>query len=366
MKALSIFANLGATVLENAMLYTELAQTEAKYHSIFEHALTGIFQTTPEGRFISANPALVRMLAYPSVEALMASINDIEGQLYVDPSRRHELIYQLAEHGSVSGFHARLYRRDGSVIWVSLNARAAYDEHGDVLYYEGTVEDITTREQAAQQLRESEARFRSVAEAAMDAIIVCDSEEQIISWNSAAQAMFGYTAQEVLGTAVTMVLPERYRGAFVDWLCGASMAQMSSESQPPTGTTIESYGLRLVVDDEPTLTEVLQEMLAMDGHQVEVASNGAIALEKLREQAYDLTIRDLRMPVLSGPGLYDALGQQYPELCRRLIFFTGDTLNLELKAFLERVAVPTVSKPFAWEEVRRVVRRVLQSGGREK
>ena len=85
-------------------------------------------------------------------------------------------------------------------------------------------------------------------------------------------------------------------------------------------------------------------------------------LEKLGEQAYDLIVSDLRMPVLDGPGLYRELAQQYPALCRRVIFITGDTLNLELKAFLERVMVPTMSKPFAWEDVRRVVQRVLQSG----
>ena len=121
----------------------------------------------------------------------------------------------------------------------------------------------------------------------------------------------------------------------------------------------------LVIDDEPTLAEVLQEMLAMDGYQVEMASNGASALEKLGEQAYDLIISDLRMPVLSGPRLYRELEQQYPALCKRLIFITGDTLSLELKAFLERVMVPTMSKPFAWEEVRRVVQRVLRSATEE-
>jgi two-component system NtrC family sensor kinase len=132
-----------------------------------------------------------------------------------------------------------------------------------------------------------------------------------------------------------------------------------------TGATLAGKKI-LVVDDEPTLAEMLQEMLAIDGHQVETAANGAIALEKLGEQAYDLIVSDLRMPVLDGPGLYRELEQQYPELCRRVIFITGDTLNLELKAFLERTAVPTMSKPFLWEEVRQVVRGVLQTGGEPK
>jgi len=117
----------------------------------------------------------------------------------------------------------------------------------------------------------------------------------------------------------------------------------------------------LVVDDEPEIAGLLREMLSVDGHQVEIAANGVIALQKLREQTYDLIMSDLRMPRLDGPGLYRALEQYYPELRRRIIGITGDLLSPELQGFLERTAVPTVSKPFSWEEVRRVVQQVLQT-----
>jgi len=243
-KALTIFANLSAVALENALLYTELSQAEERSRSIVEHAVSGIFQTTPEGRFITVNPAVVRMLRYASAEALLQNISNIGDQLYVDPSRRAEVRRHLAEHGTVSGFEAQFYRRDGSTLWVSLNVRAVRNDQGAVLYYEGTMDDITTRKHAEQQLRESEARFCSVAELATDAIILCDSEGKIISWNAAAQAMFGYTAQEVLGTSLAQVIAARYRGAFTDWQRGASVVQMGSERAYPTGIMVESYGLR--------------------------------------------------------------------------------------------------------------------------
>jgi signal transduction histidine kinase len=111
----------------------------------------------------------------------------------------------------------------------------------------------------------------------------------------------------------------------------------------------------LVVDDEPEIAAVLAEMLSADGHDVETAANGRIALAKLRERAYDLILSDLRMPELSGTGLYQELERQHPELLSRLIFLTGDELSRETMVFLEQTGVPTISKPFDLQAVRRAV-----------
>ena len=119
----------------------------------------------------------------------------------------------------------------------------------------------------------------------------------------------------------------------------------------------------LVVDDEPEIAGVLAEMLAADGHLVETAANGALALDKLRERGYDLIVSDLRMPELDGPGLYRELERRDPRLLRRLIFVTGDVLNPETREFLERTAAPTINKPFALGDVRRVVQQVLWGQG---
>ena len=101
-------------------------------------------------------------------------------------------------------------------------------------------------------------------------------------------------------------------------------------------------------------------MLSDDGHRVETAANGAAALDKLRERAYDLILSDLRMPELDGPGLYRALEGDRRQLQRRMIFLTGDTLGPETREFLERSGAPSVSKPFALQEVRRAVQHVLE------
>ena len=110
--------------------------------------------------------------------------------------------------------------------------------------------------------------------------------------------------------------------------------------------------VRLLVD------EILGDR---EGHQIEVAPNGRVALDRLRQRAYDVILSDLRMLELDGPGLYSEVERRAPELCRRFVFLTGDTLGEEVRAFLERTPAPSVSKPFAVEEVRRVVQQVLRT-----
>lgn len=125
-----------------------LAQhAEQQYRGIFENAAEGIFQTTPDGRYLKANPALARIYGFDSPADLMAGIGDIANQLYVHGERRQQFVDLLARDGRVCGFESEVYRRDGSTIWISESATAIRDEDGKVLHYEGTVEDITNRKQ---------------------------------------------------------------------------------------------------------------------------------------------------------------------------------------------------------------------------
>ncbi|MGA9382854.1 MAG: PAS domain S-box protein, partial [Phormidium sp.] len=130
-----------------------LRQAEEKYRKIFENAIEGIFQTSVDGRYLSANPALAKLYGYNSPEELMNNIQNLEQQIYVDPQQRLKFIQLIEEQHSVSGFESQVYRRDGNVIWVSENARAVRDEQGKILYYEGIVENITKRKVAEEALR---------------------------------------------------------------------------------------------------------------------------------------------------------------------------------------------------------------------
>ena len=129
-----------------------LKLAEAKYRSIFENALEGISQTSVEGKFLIANPMLAKIYGYDSPEDLIANLTDITHQLYVNPQCRSELIERLTQREDIKQFESEVYRKDGSIIWTSENARAVYDVTGNILYFEGTVEDITASKQAKAEI----------------------------------------------------------------------------------------------------------------------------------------------------------------------------------------------------------------------
>jgi len=137
-----------------------LLEAERRYRSIFENAIEGVFQSTPDGGYIAVNPALARIYGYKSPEDLIVSLRDIKHQLYVEPERRTEFMKMMEQFGSVSNFESRVYRRDGEIIWISENARAVHDDAGTLMFYEGTVEAITER-----KLYEAEIRHQATHDA---------------------------------------------------------------------------------------------------------------------------------------------------------------------------------------------------------
>src|SRR5690606_28027411 len=115
-----------------------LRDAERRYRSLFDNAIEGIFRTTPDGRYLDANPALARIYGFESEAQLVSSMRDIGSQLYVDPTRRAAFIETVRRNGSVTGFESQVRRRDGRLIWISENARAVRNEDGAVVCYEGT------------------------------------------------------------------------------------------------------------------------------------------------------------------------------------------------------------------------------------
>jgi diguanylate cyclase (GGDEF)-like protein/PAS domain S-box-containing protein len=120
-----------------------LKKAESRYRSIFENAIEGIFQSTLDGQYLVANPALAAIYGYESSAALISALNNIQHQLYVLPTRRDEFVKEITTKGKVHNFQSQIYRKDKSIIWISENARLVYDKDNQPIYYEGTVEDIT-------------------------------------------------------------------------------------------------------------------------------------------------------------------------------------------------------------------------------
>jgi PAS domain S-box-containing protein len=139
-------------IAERELAEEALRRSEEKYRSIFENSIMGIFRTTADGRYLSANPAGARMYGYKSQEEMMQSVTDMSHQIYVHPEDRKRFKELLESNGYIEGFEAEHYTGDGSKIWASMNARVICDASGAILYYETTSQNITKRKRAEEEL----------------------------------------------------------------------------------------------------------------------------------------------------------------------------------------------------------------------
>jgi two-component system cell cycle sensor histidine kinase/response regulator CckA len=212
MKALTILASTAAAALESASLYTQVQKAEEKYRSIFENAVEGIFQGTPEGRFITVNPSMARILGYDSPAEVVETITDISRQLYVHPEDRVRSARLQEERGVLQAFEFEAYRKDGEKIWLSVNRRSVRDENGVELYREGSIEDITERKQAEEerarltieienQRERLDSLVSSVPGVVWEAWGQPDAATQRINFVSDyVETMLGYSVEEWLST----------------------------------------------------------------------------------------------------------------------------------------------------------------------
>jgi len=180
-----------------------LRESEEKYRSIFENAVEGMFQSTPEGKLITANPSMARIFGYISPEEMIAQVNNIGLQLYANEENRRAFQQLLKEHGVAGGFEAPFFRKDGSVLWGTLNVRAVNDPAGNVLYYEGTLEDITPRKKAEEELKKSEEKYRTIFENAVMGIYQVTTEGRFLSANPILARIHGYDSPEEMIDSIT-------------------------------------------------------------------------------------------------------------------------------------------------------------------
>ncbi len=172
---------------------------EQKYLEIFENAAEGIFQSTPEGRFLRVNPAMARIYGYASPQEMVETVTDIAHQLYLDPRQRQEFIERLNREERVENFLSQERRKDGSIIWISSNGRAVRDAKGQVLYYEGFCQDVTERVQFEEALRASEAAYRGLFNSITLGIYIQAKDGHFLDVNAGACAMYGYRREELIG-----------------------------------------------------------------------------------------------------------------------------------------------------------------------
>jgi PAS domain S-box-containing protein len=197
-------------VTERRRAEEALRAAEEKYRNIFENAMEAITQTSPEGKFITANPSAARMEGFDSPEELIASLSDIGRQFYVKPGRREEFKKLMEEFGTINGFESEVYRKDGSKIWVVENSRAVRDERGNLLYYEGTSQDITERKQAEEALRENQQLLQAVMDNIPQCIFWKDSKLTYLGCNRAFAESVGLTSPGDIVGKTDWDLPSEY------------------------------------------------------------------------------------------------------------------------------------------------------------
>ncbi|HQV94542.1 MAG TPA: PAS domain S-box protein, partial [Anaerolineales bacterium] len=171
--------------------------------------IDGIFQSAPNGRFIKVNPAMARMYGYESPGAMIREVTDIPSQLNVASRQRDELERCVMAGEQVAAFEILNYRKDRSTFWTSMNLQAVRDVDGNILYYEGTVEDITKRKQAVENIIASEEKYRSLVENREIIIMTIDLDEKLQFMNHTAE---GFTLEQVLGSSIHNFIPPEFQG----------------------------------------------------------------------------------------------------------------------------------------------------------
>ena len=194
---------LAGIAIERKQAEQALRDSEARFRSLFENVVEGVFRSTADGRLESANPALVAMLGYESVEELLAMPSTLP--LHVDPAVRDAAVAALHREGRTRNVELQLRRRDGSVLTVVSNARVLRNEAGDILGYEGTIADITERKRTEIQLYEEKEKAQVTLQSIGDAVITADAEGRIEYLNPVAEVLTGWTSAEVVGRPVAEV-----------------------------------------------------------------------------------------------------------------------------------------------------------------
>jgi diguanylate cyclase (GGDEF)-like protein/PAS domain S-box-containing protein len=183
-----------------------LRESEVRYHGLFEGVPIGLYRTTPAGVMLDANSTLVKILGYPSLQSLLETR---VGDIYVDPEDRRRWQQVIRNATSAQSFEARVRRFDGDVIWVRFTVRAFHGEDGEILRYEGALEDITDHHRAEEALRSSEERFRSLVQNASDLICILDAQGIVRYESPSHHRVLGSEPEEHVGRSLPeMVHPE--------------------------------------------------------------------------------------------------------------------------------------------------------------
>ncbi|HWQ66904.1 MAG TPA: PAS domain S-box protein [Methanospirillum sp.] len=197
------FIGVSRNITERKKTEESLRESEEHFRNLFEHAPVGIFHSLLTGKFLAVNPVLVTMLGFSSPEDLITSTTDMTTQIYVDSSKRPEIMQALLSTDGWVHYDEVLWRRkDGRVISVDMTGRKVVNAAGDISYLEGFIEDITERKLAEQELKENEEKFILIFEETPDPILILDSSLRILEVNRGFEKVFECTNEGIISEQI--------------------------------------------------------------------------------------------------------------------------------------------------------------------
>ena len=237
--------------IERQYEWNALIKEKENYYGLFDRLAEGIFRTTPNGRYLMANVALARIYGYESPVELMASIKDIGRGLYVDPGRREEFIQLMQKNDIITNFKSQIYRKDRSVIWISENCQTVRNARGKLLYYEGTVEDITQGRRIETELRNSESLYHSLVETMPQNVFRKDLQGRFTFANQQYLKPYKCKLEDILGKTDFDFFPKEL----------AEKYQKDDQRVMETGQTYEIIEEHQPVGQEKIIVQVVKTPL---------------------------------------------------------------------------------------------------------
>lgn len=308
-----------------------IRMSEERYRNIFESAVVGIYRTTPDGKILIANPTLVKMLGFSSFEELSA--RNLEEEGFETNSNRDEFRRQIEKTGSLTAYESEWKTIGGKTLFISENARAFYDSAGNVIYYEGTIEDITERKRIERALRESEEIYRKAFKTSPDSINITRIVDGVyVSVNQGFIETIEYTEEELIGKSSLEIniwknpedrirlvnglksnglvrnLEAKFRaksGRIIDGLMSAAIIEI--EGVPHIISITRDISERINAEEEiRKLNETLEQRIIERTSQLEAAN------KELEAFSYSVS-HDLRAPLRHINGYVDLLNNRFQE-----------------------------------------------------
>jgi PAS domain S-box-containing protein len=198
-------------VSERKQMEETLCASENRYRSFFENSLIGIFESSPDGRYLNCNQAFATMLGFASVRELIESTNNSGEQFYNDPQKRKEFLAVLERQEYATNFIHAMHQRDGSPLWLLSNSLGIRNDSCDITHYEGVCIDITALITAQNAVKASEENLQSTLDSIGDAVISTDTERRIVRMNPVAETLTGWARTEAIGQPLSRVFHAQNR-----------------------------------------------------------------------------------------------------------------------------------------------------------